>query len=381
MMPFEFGVYLRLWRMALAERRSGGMSPRRRRVVFGALLIAPLLALINAACFALDNLIFPGMHRVKVRAPLFIIGHARSGTSLMHRLMTRDEASFVYFRTYEMLLPSLMQKYLLRGLAILDRRLFASRAARALAAWENRTFAKGRQMHPMSLAGPEEDEFLLALSCASGLWMTLFPYPKALEDLYYFDQLPPGRRRRTMAFYRACLKRQLWLYGSDRTHCSKNPVFSGRVAGLIEAFPDARFVLMSRDPAETIPSLLKMMQRNWLASDCERGQISLALAQLAEHSYHTYRYPAEVLARHPEVGHITVDYEELLAAPKATVERCYDVLGIRVSEEFAVRLSEEERRSASHRAEHVYSLDEFGLSADELRTRCGISSSPPEAKK
>ncbi|HIC70087.1 MAG TPA: sulfotransferase, partial [Candidatus Latescibacteria bacterium] len=351
MMPFEFGVYLRLWRMALAERRSGGMSPRRRRVVFGALLIAPLLALINAACFALDNLIFPGMHRVKVRAPLFIIGHARSGTSLMHRLMTRDEASFVYFRTYEMLLPSLMQKYLLRGLAILDRRLFASRAARALAAWENRTFAKGRQMHPMSLAGPEEDEFLLALSCASGLWMTLFPYPKALEDLYYFDQLPPGRRRRTMAFYRACLKRQLWLYGSDRTHCSKNPVFSGRVAGLIEAFPDARFVVNVRDPRETIPSLLKLVQSGWKKMDWEESRQRNCLRILAEQSWHSYRHPLQCLKENPETPGAVVDYRDLVSDPATTIEGVYRALGLPISDAFRKLLAGEGKRERGRRTE------------------------------
>ena len=379
-MPFELGTYRQLWRLALAERRSGAMSRRRRCVVFPVLLALPILTFFNAVFFALDNLLFPGIHRVKVRRPVFIIGHARSGTSLMHRLMTCDERSFVYFRMYEMFLPALTQKYIVRAGAWLDRRLFGSRGARALRAWEDRTFAKGRQMHPMSLAGPEEDEFLLALSCASGVWETLFPYPKELEGLYYFDELPVRRRHRILGFYRACLKRQLWLYGRERVHCSKNPVFTGKVASLVEAFPDARFILMSRDPAATIPSLLKMMERNWLASDCDRSQIRRALVQLAEQSYHSYSSPPEVFARHPGVEQVTVDYEQLVAQPRATVERTYQALGMAVSEEFAAVLDSEEARSRQPRAAPLYMPEEIELSADENRRRCGISSSPVEKK-
>lgn len=362
-MPFEFRTFAAMFRLAFRDP----MSSRRRRVVWVTLFAIPLFAGVNAFCFALDRLLYPSIRKQAVTEPVFIIGHARSGTSLMHRLMTRD-AQFSWFRMYELFLPSLLQKKIVRGIAAWDRRT-GSRIARRIQAWEDRTFARGREMHPMSLTGPEEDEFLMTLSCASGTVTLLFPYMRELQHLYYFDGRPPRARRRLMRFYRACLQRQLMLEGGDRHHLSKNPVFCGRVESLIEAFPDARFIVMVRNPCETIPSLLKMMKRNWMASDCPQDRVEDSLAVLAEQSIHTYRTPFQVLERHPEVRHAVVRYEDLVASPKATVETVYDQLGLPLAPEFEKVLAEEATRTQSHRADHLYGLEEFGLRREEIRAK------------
>jgi len=359
--PFDFQTFFTMFRLAFRDR----MSPRRRTVVIALLFLIPLFATVNAVCMLLDRVLFPGFRRVEPRAPIFIIGHARSGTTLMHRLMTADRR-MSWFMTYEMLVPSIVQRRIIRALGAWDRSRGGAMEKR-IAAWEDRTFAKGRQMHPMSLTGPEEDEFVLASACMSGVWVTVFPYMRELDYLYYTDEMSPRRRRRILAFYRQCVQRQLYLNGADRTHCSKNPTFAGKLESLIETFPDARFVVMNRNPYETIPSLLKMMERNWKASDCDRDRMSDSLARLGRQSFHTYRYPYEVLARHPEVAHAIVDYRDLVANPRSTVGRVYAELGLEMTAEFDEALTLEEQRSRSHRAEHVYSLREFGLSRDEIR--------------
>ena len=42
-----------------------------------------VLILLNQLCLLLDHVLFPGFRRVRVERPVFIIGHARSGTSLL----------------------------------------------------------------------------------------------------------------------------------------------------------------------------------------------------------------------------------------------------------------------------------------------------------
>jgi len=66
-----------------------------------------------------------------------------------------------------------------------------------------------------------------------------------------------------MNFYKECVRRQLYMNGGERIHLSKNPTFCGRVESLLEVFPDARFVVLYRNPQETIPSLLKLMKFSW----------------------------------------------------------------------------------------------------------------------
>jgi len=80
-----------------------------------------------------------------------------------------------------------------------------------------------------------------------------------------------------------------------------------------------------------------------------------------------------VLARHPQVRRSIVDYRELVANPRATIEQVYADLGMQVSADFATVLEQEQARAkaGAHETRHRYSLDEFGLDAADIRTRLG----------
>ncbi len=93
-----------------------------------------------------------------------------------------------------------------------------------------------------------------------------------------------------------------------------------------------------------------------------------SLRVIAQQSFHTYRYPLEVLGRHPEVKHAIVDYAALVREPKRTVEAVYAQLGFPVTPQFAATLEREQQRAKIHESTFVYSLDEFGLKPDEIRT-------------
>jgi hypothetical protein len=362
-MLFDVRLYARLARLALTEP----MSRRRRRTVVFVLIAAPVLAALHAVCWLLDPLLFWGLWRVRVRAPVFIVGHGRSGTTHLHRLVAADRERWSSFAMWEMFFPSLLERWLVRRAAALDARLGAP-LGRRIRAFEDRAFAKGRQMHPMGLTQPEEDEFLLALPFSSPTVAVIFPYLRELQPWDRFDELLPARRRRRiLRFYRAAVRRQLWLNGPGRTHLAKNPVFSGKVASLLETFPDARFVVCVRSPYETIPSLQKMMERNWKASDVDRARIADSLRVLFENSLAAYRHPFEVLDARPDVRSTVVRYEDLVARPRETVEAVYAALGEPVTPALREALAAEEKRSREHRSEHVYSLAEYGLQREQIR--------------
>ena len=99
-------------------RRDPPASERWKRY-FGFLVGVPAIAAIHALCFALDPILFPSMRRTQVTAPTFCIGHARSGTTYLHRLMAADP-QFSYAVMYELFLPSLLQKRLMRLLFRVD---------------------------------------------------------------------------------------------------------------------------------------------------------------------------------------------------------------------------------------------------------------------
>jgi hypothetical protein len=357
---FDFPTWLRMIR--LAARESGAL---RRHLLLRLLVFVPLVAGFHAVCFALDALLFPQLRSVAIRTPVFVLGHARSGTTLAHRLMSLDERTSA-FRLYELYFPSLLQKKAIRAGAAFDARWLGGRLARRVAAWEERRYGKTRHIHAMALGAPEEDDIVFYWSCASGMWITKMPYMGEL-DFYHVDDRPPARRRRLLRFYADCVRRQLLLNGTDRIHLSKNPLFAGRVESLIEAFPDARFVVPMRHPDETIPSLLKLMKVSWSLYHWDDARMQRSLDVLAAQSLHTYRHPLEVLARHPKTQHAVVDYRELVAEPLATIERVYEQLGFAMTPQFRDALAAEQQRTRRHETSHRYSLDEFGLQSGAIR--------------
>ena len=114
---FDWQNYRKMLRLAWKEPNA------QVRFHFLAILLLwiPPVSTFHAICFFLDGLIFPGLWRTKISKPVFIVGHARSGTTLTHRLMSKDEGRFSAFMLYEMYFPSLLQKWVIRRLAALDR--------------------------------------------------------------------------------------------------------------------------------------------------------------------------------------------------------------------------------------------------------------------
>ena len=361
---FDFHTWLTLIRLASREP-----NPRQRRGLMKLLLlIVPARALAHAVFFFLDGILFPGLWRVRVKAPVFVIGHARSGTTLAHRLLCGDER-FSTFRYFELILPSLTEKKLVRLLAWADRTLLGNRIAKRLDAWETRKFGPSQHIHKMGLTIPEEDDLIFQASCASGFWMTKLPYLAEL-DFFHVDQRPARSRARLMRFYRECVRRQLYLNGSDKIHVSKNPTWCGRVETLIETFPDARFVILYRNPYETIPSLLKLMHMSWKrGGNMDAARITGATRVMTDLSYEHYLLPEKALARHPQTPVAIIDYRDLVSAPRATLERVYADLGIPLTAQAREFLAAEDANAREHETTHRYSLEEFGLEHAEIHRK------------
>ncbi|MEM7410354.1 MAG: sulfotransferase [Myxococcota bacterium] len=359
---FHFANYFRMLRLAWAEPNAGVRGYYLAKLLFW----IPPVSAFHAVCFFLDGILFPGLHRIEIREPVFVIGHARSGTTLVHRLMSNDGDRFGSFRLYEMFFPSLLQKKAIRALARFDAAVLGGSIEKRLRKWEETHYEASRAAHPTGLTEPEEDDQVLYYSCASGFWITKMPYMGDL-DFYYVDRWPEAERKRLMRFYADCIKRQLYLNGSNRIHLSKNPVFPGRTQTLIDTFPDARFVVPMRNPYETIPSLLSLVQSGWKRLGWPPERQERCLKILADQSFDTYLYPLEVFERNPETRVSIVDYRDVVADPAAAIEGVYRDLEIPVSAAYRERLLAEGKRARKHKSSHRYSLERFGLEPDAIR--------------
>ena len=363
---FDFQNYFKMIGLAWNEK-----VPRARFYYLAVLLLGvPIISSFHAICFLLDWFLFPDLKRVKVEAPIFMVGHARSGTTLTHRLLSKDTGRFSSFRLYELYFPSLLQKKAIRALARFDEERLDGLLLGQVRAWEEWRYGKMRHMHEMGLTVPEEDDIVLYWSMAAGFWITKMPYMGDL-DFYAMNDWPARKRRRYNDFYRECVRRQLYLNGPGLIHLSKNPMYSGRVASLIEAFPDCRIIVNVRNPYETIPSLLSIMRAGWKQLGWDEEKQAQTLEILANQSWHTYLHPIETLDAHPEIRGSIVDYRDLTSDPAAAIEKIYQDLELPMSDTYREVLAGEGKRERKHKTRHSYSLEQFGLEADAIRTELG----------
>ncbi len=110
---FDIRTYFKIIRLVITDKP----NPKRLFIHFMLLCVLSIWALINAICMQLDRIFFPGYRKTQIIEPVFIVGNARSGTSLFHHLLSGDEERFEYFRSWEIFLPSIIQKNTIRTLS------------------------------------------------------------------------------------------------------------------------------------------------------------------------------------------------------------------------------------------------------------------------
>jgi omega-hydroxy-beta-dihydromenaquinone-9 sulfotransferase len=341
--------------------------PGRKGMLFRLLILVPSLYLVHSIFFFLDKIVFPGLWSQKIEKPIFIVGHARSGTTLLSRLLAQDNERFSYFLYWEMFFPSLLEKKIIRGLGVVDTKLLNSFFLKKLQAWDDKTFGPYRHIHNMGLWVPEEDDFVMNVTFFAAYWQLPAPTMDT-NDVFYLDKKPLPQRRRVMNTFKECVRRQLYLYGGEKIHLSKNPVYSGRVASILEAFPDARIVVNMRDPLECVPSNLKLMEGNYQGKGWTKEDYAASLKVLENMSYDCFHIPRDVLRRNPNTLSMVVDYRDLVSQPQKTVEELYGALELPMTDSYAATLGERETKSRKHSTTHSYSADEFGMDVNKMHS-------------
>lgn len=366
-MTYGYRRYFRLIQLTYFPGRDATPMPIRRRLILAAIL--PALMLIQAVhrtAFLIDELLFRGYRRITVRAPLFIVGVPRSGTTYLHRLLSLDRERFTTFRFWELLLaPAICERKLVLWAARMDRFL-GSPLKRTLTAAERRLFSGLDAIHSSSLTAPEEDYFGFLPICACFLMIALFPHDDALWRLARFDEAVSEKDQdRIMTFHYRLLQRHLYVHGRGRRILSKNPSFSSMVRALDRTYPDGKIICCLRNPLQAVPSLISSMTAGAriLGNGAETPDFQARLAGIATFYY---RHLTEHLPRMPADRHAFLTMERLKEQSEAEVRWIYHRLGYDLSPTFDAVLRREARRARNYVSRHHYTLDQFGLSAERM---------------
>jgi hypothetical protein len=201
----------------------------------------------NSALAGLESLFYrQTVARTEIPAPLFIIGHWRSGTTLLHNLLALDR-QFAAPNLFQTVFPShfLVSEPIL---APLTKWLLPSK----------------RTMDDIPVTGwdiPQEDEIgICLLSLLSPYLMLAFPENRDVYAPYLDLQSVPDRVIEKWKEVFVNYLQKLMVRNPGRRLLLKSPSHTYRIRLLLELFPDARFVHIVRNPYQVISSSIHLRQ-------------------------------------------------------------------------------------------------------------------------
>jgi hypothetical protein len=246
------------------------------------------------------------------QAPVFILGHWRSGTTLLHNLLANDP-QFTYANLYHVLNP--------------HHFLLTESLVTRLTSW---LVPKMRPMDNMAVSwnAPQEDETGLALLTLMSPYMMLAYQGQRPKYERYFDfqQLSEGEldfwRSNFLTFLKKLTLRE------PKTLLLKSPPHTYRIPILLEMFPDAKFIHIVRNPYAVYSSSMhlrkKLFEGNTLGKPNFEG-LEEDMFVTYEHCFRAFETDRRLLAPH-QLHELR--FEELEQDPLGELRKVYQKLGL-----------------------------------------------------
>lgn len=295
----------------------------------------------------------PWVRETPVRRPIFITGLPRSGSTLLHRLLTVDHRHRAP-TTWEIMHPVPGP-----GPAQRDVRRRIRKSARQLQWFAG--LARGiRAAHPLSALAPEECIAITAHTFRSPRFHTTYWIPEYERWLRGADALPAYR-------FHSDFLRYLQANRQPRRWVLKAPAHLENLEALFRVYPDALVVRTHRDPVIALGSVASLTEI--LQSAFQRPPPRTLIGeQVLERWSHVVA--TGVLRSHSGADRqfIDVHYHRLLRAPMTVVRSIYERLGQPLTEAVQHRMQRylAENRQYKH-GRHRYSARAYGLTPERIR--------------
>ncbi|WP_411816377.1 sulfotransferase family protein [Hyphococcus sp. DH-69] len=281
-----------------------------------------------------------------LHAPLIVTGQPRSGTTLLHRLLSLDP-NHRGVAAYEVFYPFAWQPKKLRRRRAQFSLALLSAASPDLV-----------KKHAMFADTPEEDTAVMAQSFLSYAWWGFGPF------YGYIDWLMSQDEARAYQEYASFLP----LFQSldlDRRLVLKSPVHTPNTDLLRKYIPNAMIVQTHRDPVDVIPSMTSLA----LSLHTKTAEVNAA-----ETARFHIKMQSEVMRRNlankaADPGSVQdVFYPDLLRDPHLVVRSIYERYHLDWPNDLDQKISDylTENRQGKHGAHH-YAASDFGITDSEIK--------------
>ncbi len=286
--------------------------------------LIPPMSLYHSAMGGIERLLYERQvaQTQITEPPVFIIGHWRSGTTLLHNLMSQDQR-FTYPNMYHVCCPGHF--------------LFTERVGSALTGW---MLPKHRPMDnlPAGWKIPQEDEIAFCVATLISPYLMLaFSDDRSHYARYYeLKDITPAERQQWIDFMMSFMKKLTCR--EPKPVLLKSPTHTFRIPLLLEMFPDAKFIYIHRNPYAVYPSTRHL--RRTLFDDNSLAPVNQDSTE--SDIFFSYELLLECYERDQKLipeGHLhEVRFEDLEVDPIGELSRVYSGLSLPGFEDLAATL-------------------------------------------
>lgn len=302
----------------------------------------------------------PAIATRPLAAPIFVSGLPRSGTTFLHALLACDDANRAP-RIWQTIHPYPAHHAAERGAG-------ARRVQRQLRLFERLAPGIG-SLHPIDADAPQECTEIASHIFRSLRFDTTHHVPS------YRAWLDGAGHDEAYRFQARFLRH---LQGADpapRRWVLKSPDHVFTAASLARVFPDARLVLVHRDPAHVLASVARLTEllRAPFTNALDRVSIGRKVAGDWQDGMRRMVALADDAGFPLRDRLVHVHYGTLVAEPLRTVERIYDALGLELGAATRARIDAHVARAPrGGYGDNRYRPEDYGLDPDRERARAAV---------
>jgi hypothetical protein len=297
----------------------------------------------------------PAVADERIDAPVFVIGMFRAGTTFLSCLLDQDRRNrpLLRWEAGDSVPPPLPAEF--RSGPRVD-------AVRANADMLEQLNPKMAAIHHEEPDGPTECIAVMSQDFKALSWEAITNVPAYGRWLHDVDQ------RSAYEYHRLVLQ-VLQNGGVKGRWTLKSPHHAIALDALTAVYPDARLVLLHRDPVvlcASVCSLINTLSGTFSDADHVRyiAEHWTAMLETSVSRIEAFR------AAHPEHPILDVSYDDLVQKPVETVAGIYDAVGDVLAEDARAAIESYVAANGKGRfGVHGYDLREFGLDVGELAER------------
>ena len=244
--------------------------------------------------------------------PIFVIGHWRTGTTLLHELLSLDSRHTAP-TTYQCFAPN---HFLL--------------TERLLKRWTAFTLPANRPPDrvQMNWDAPQEDEFALCNLGVPSPYNTIAMPNGPLQNQEYLDLTNLSDKQ--VERWKTALARfvRQVLYRSPGRLILKSPTHTCRIPTLLQLFPKAKFIHIVRNPVVVFMSTMHLWKSLYVTQGFQHPTFEHLREQILETFLHMHFRLEQTRQRVPSDNFVNLRYEDLVADIPGTMQRVYESMSL-----------------------------------------------------